>query len=156
MADDTSNAPEAEETTEGEGAYLDADLTDGQIIALRTTDTDKDSIDEYVKIFVHGPGPKPIEENGHDHSANKAATREFAIQNGLRPTGDVRHVSTKRNRDKVSWDLTYAVPVLLTERVEHPSGPNVVTENLVNDEGEVPANTDGAGHSEDTRKDAAE
>jgi len=108
-------------------AYVGAGMTDAQIIAQRTTDTDADSANHYTKVFVMA-GVKPTEENGIDHSANKAATREFAIQNGLRPTGDVELKSIEHNMDGLAWDVTYTVPVELTERVGEPSGPNFVTQ----------------------------
>lgn len=137
-----------EETTEdtAPAAYVGAGLTTGQIIAARTTDTDEDSAEVYTKVFVMAGKAKPTEDNGVDHSANKAATREFAIQNGLRPTGDVTLKSIKRNADPKAWDVTYTVPVALTETVDGPSEGSIVTQGK-----DAPANTDGnAGGEEPT------
>ena len=140
-----------DETVEQDGApEASSELTDGQIIALRTTDTDEDSIDEYVKVFVYPPGVKPTEANGIDHAANKAAAREFAIQNGLRPTGDAKLKSIKQNRDGVAWDVTITVPVTPTERVEGASEPQIVTGGE-----DAPANSDGNDHSDDTSDEPA-
>lgn len=141
MADEKS----VEET---EAAYVDSGLTDEQIIARRSADIEADSAkdSEHVKVFVLPPGPKPIEANGYDHEANKAATRQYAISQGMRPAGDVRLVSIKQHKNKVSWVLTYAVPVILTERAEGASEADIVLDG--EDSAEV--NTDGAGHSGDT------
>lgn len=122
-------------------------LTDAEIIARRSADIDAEEAkdNEHVKVFVLPPGPKPTEANGYDHEANKAATRQYAISQGMRPTGDVRLVSIKQHQNRVSWVLTYAVPVAVAEKIEAPSEPHVVTGG---DGAEV--NTDGNGHSSDT------
>lgn len=105
-----------------------SELSDGEVIALRTTDTDEKSIDEYRKVFVLGPLPaKPDEEHGFAHDANKAATREFAIQNGLHPNGEVEHVSTEKHADvKGAWVLTYSLPVIPAERDDRGVIPGVL------------------------------
>lgn len=119
----------SETTTEetAPAAYVGEGQTDEQIIALRTTDTTAESTDVYTKVFVVN-GVKPTEANGIDHAANKAAVREFAIQNGLRPTGEVELKSIKHNIDGVSWDITFTVPVSLTETVDGPSEADIVTQ----------------------------
>ncbi len=127
----------------------EADLSDPEIIARRSADIEAKEADEYRKVFVLPPGPKPTPANGYAHDANEAATRQYALQAGLYPTGDVRHVSTKQHDNGVSWVLTYAVKVVPTERV-------LVSEPDVALQGEdAPANTDGAGHSGDTSDKAA-
>lgn len=104
-------------------------LSDAQIIARRTTDISKDSADEHVKIFVIGPCDKPTEANGYDHEPNKAATRQYAISQGMRPLGDVRLVSTKKHEGTTNvWDLTYALKVGVLEDVAVPSGPDIVSD----------------------------
>lgn len=122
-------------------------LSDGEIIARRSADIDTAEAKggEHVKVFVLPPGPKPTEANGYDHAANKAATRQYAISQGMRPTGDVRLVSIKQHDNGISWTLTYAVPVGVAERIGDPSGPDIVSQGE-----DAPTNTDGAGHSSDT------
>lgn len=137
----------ADDVVVAPAAVIGSGLSDAEIIALRTTDTDKTASSRYVKTFVHGPGPKPIPANGVDYAASEAAVREYAIQNGLRPTGAVRLDGIEQNRDGVAWDLTFSVAVIPTERAEGPSEPDFVLQGE-----EAPANTDGAGHSGDTRK----
>lgn len=109
----------------------DVGLSDSEIIARRSADIteDKAKSDEFVKVFVLGPCGKPTEASGYDHEPNKAATRQFAIDQGMRPVGDVRLVSTKAHKGAENvWDLTYALPVAVDERLEYPSGPNIVSD----------------------------
>ena len=127
---------ETNETPADEAQAVDetAGLTDAQVIALRSADihTDEAANDEHVKVFVLPPGAKPTEANGYDHAANMAAARQYAISQGLRPTGDVRLVSIKPFGPGLkSWALTYAVPVTPAERVNDWVG------HLAGERGEV-------------------
>lgn len=125
------------------------DATPGEVIAAKSADVHKKSSNEHVKVFVLPPGPKPTPENGYSHEANKAATIQYMLNQGMRPTGDVRHVSTKQHANGVSWELTYAVPAVPTVDTEGPSEPDVVTGG-----DDVAVNTSGKGHSSDTRPEA--
>lgn len=93
-------------------------------IAARSADMDSPST-THEKVFVLGPGvgnPKSnpyTEANGFDHGPNKAATRQYAIDAGLWPTGDVSFKSAKKHPDGVSWILTYRVPVIPTHVEQH-------------------------------------
>lgn len=95
----------------------DAAVPDDVEVAARSADMETAS-DEHRKVFVLGPNPYQrdsnpyVESNGYDHEPNKIATRQYAIDQGMWPTGDARHVSTKRHPDGESWVLTYAVPVI--------------------------------------------
>ena len=122
-------------------------LSDAEIIARRSADihTEEAKENEHVKVFVLPPGVKPTEANGYDHDANKAATRQYAISQGMRPIGDVRLVSIKQHANGISWGLTYAVPVAVAERIAEPSGPEIVLQGE-----DAPTNTDGNGHTPDT------
>lgn len=122
-------------------------LPDSEIIARRSADihTKAAKNHEHVKVFVLPPGPKPIEANGYDHAANKAATRQYAISQGMRPVGDVRLVSIAQHDNGISWNLTYAVEVAVAEKITEPSEPDIVTHGE-----DVSTNTDKAGHSSDT------
>jgi hypothetical protein len=115
--------------------------TDAQVIARRSADIKADAAtnDEHIKIFVLPPGPKPTEKSGYAHEANYAATRQYAISQGLRPTGDVRLVSiTPFGPGKLSWACKYAVPVIPAERVDNWTdhvGTTVITDNETDESG---------------------
>ena len=87
-------------------------------VAARSADMEAPS-EQHEKVFVLGPAPRGhnstnpyTEARGYDHEPNKAATRQYAIDSGLWPTGDVEVKSAKRHPDGESWILTYAVPVI--------------------------------------------
>lgn len=124
VVEDTTSAPS---TYSDELAAAEDARTDEEIIAIRSADIDEPKADEHVKVFVLPPGPKPTEELGFDHSANKAATRQYALNHGLRPVGDVRHVSTKKHNGGPAWALTYAVAVVPAERFEYEPEADIVT-----------------------------
>lgn len=138
MADDTEAGTPAPEKVEPP--------TGGEIVALKSADVHAKSSGEHVKIFVLPPGPKPTEANGYSHEANKAATRQYMISQGMRPTDDVRLVSIKQHDNGVSWVLTYAVPAIPTAQAEGASEADIV----LGPDGEAPTATSGAGHSDDT------
>lgn len=97
------------------------ELSNAEIVARKSADVSKPSTDEHVKVFVVlSPGAKPTEGNGYSHDANKAATRQYMISQGLRPTGDVRLVSVKEHRNGGGdvWDVTYAVGAVPAENYE--------------------------------------
>lgn len=131
-------------------------LSRGEIIANRSADihTKKAAGNRHVKVFVLPPGPKPIEENGYDHAANKAAVIQYAISQGMRPVergiDAVELDSIEPHDNGISWVLTYSVEVEVAEAITNASGPDVVLagEN-------VSTNTDGNGHAGDTRGKAA-
>lgn len=112
----------------------DPDVPDDVEIAARSADMDTPST-THEKIFVLGPSPlfrdNPYTaDHGFDHEPNKAATRQYAIDQGLWPTGEVTHKSTKRHPDGESWILTYSVPVIPAN--DAPDGsqtPRVVAED---------------------------
>ncbi len=121
------------------------ELKPGQIVARKSADVHKASSDRHVKVFVLPPGPKPTPENGYSHEANKAATRQYMISQGMRPTSEVRHVSTKQHRNGVSWVLTYDVAAI--PAADEAEG----TVTRVLEPGETAeVNTSGSGHSSDT------
>lgn len=104
-------------------------------IAARSADMDEPST-THEKVFVLGPSPlggksNPYTEaNGYDHEPNKAATRQYAIDHGLWPTGDVRFKSGKRHPDGESWILTYVVDVIpANDAPDGSQSPRVVAED---------------------------
>jgi hypothetical protein len=155
MTDEQTDAVEGVAVAGYPSTTADSDKSNAQIIAERSADISAETAknNEHRKVFVLPPGPKPTEANGYDHRANYAATREYAIQQGLRPTGDVRLVScTKFGPGGVSWALTYAVPVLPAERVSYPEpgAAEVVTEHETDESGNVPTNSEGTGNTPNT------
>lgn len=131
------------------------ELSDDTVIAQRSADIDTDEATDgyHVKVFVLPPGPKPTEENGFDHSANKAATRQYAISQGLRPIEEVEFVSaSKFGPGKLSWSLKYKVKVVPADRFDYTpeTAPHVVTDELTGDDGVVHTNTDGSGKTPST------
>lgn len=125
-----------------------AGLTDNQVIARRSADIHTKSAKngEHVKVFVLPPGPKPTEENGYSHEANKAATRQYAISQGMRPVGEVRLVSIAQHENGISWNLTYAVKVAVEGEITEASEAEIVLAG----KDEATANTTGNGHTSDT------
>ena len=143
-----TDATEAEKVTDPTIDEVTGEaLSDAEIIARRSADihTEEAKGGEHVKVFVLPPGVKPTAANGYDHSANKAATRQYAISQGMRPIGDVRLVSIKQHANGISWVLTYAVPVAVAERIAEPSGPEIVLRGE-----DAPSNTGENGRTPDT------
>lgn len=120
--------------------------TPGEVIAAKSADVHKKSSNRHVKVFVLPPGPEPTEANGYSHEANKAATIQYMLSQGMRPNGKVKLDSIKQHDNGISWVLTYSVAAVPTADVEGPSEPEVVTGGE-----DVPVNTSGKGHSSDTR-----
>lgn len=120
-----------------ESVEIDQDISDPEVpndveIAARSADMDTPST-THEKVFVLGPnsvltGKNPYTEgNGYDHEPNKAATRQYAIDQGLWPTGEAAFKSAKKHPDGESWILTYTVPVIPAHVVESGSqSPSVV------------------------------
>lgn len=124
-------------------------LSHDEIVARRTIDTDEPTLGEHVKVFVLA-GAKPTEANDYDHEPNKAATRQYAISQGMRPTGDVKVKSIKRNRDGVAWDVTYAVPVAVGDDLERPSMSDIVSDGPKPEEEAAPTEDPSGSGSDDT------
>lgn len=100
------------------------------VIARRTIDTDAEELAVHEKVFVLAAlpdGAKPSAAK-YDHEPNKIATRNYAIQNGLRPTGPVTVKSITQHRNGRSWVVTYKVPVVPVEKGLGSSGPDIVTD----------------------------
>lgn len=108
--------------TEPDLATPQAELSDAEVIARRSADIEAKEAknSEHVKVFVLAPGENPTKGADFDHTPNKSATRQYAISQGLRPTGDVRFVGAKEEGKHKAWWLTYAVPVIPAERASWP------------------------------------
>lgn len=84
------------------------DGTPAAEVADRSADVEADESVVHEKEFVLGPGDYS-KANGYNHDANKSATRQYMIAAGLRPVGDVEHVSTCTHLDGKSKVLKYRV-----------------------------------------------
>lgn len=99
--------------------------TDGELVEARTADTTatkaavKVPDEQHVKVFViPGDEPKPTASN-YDHDPNIAATRQYMMSQGLRPTGDVVFKGAEPfGPGGKSWALTYACPAVPAERFD--------------------------------------
>jgi hypothetical protein len=106
----TMNADQADGSTT-EGAVATAHVSEGtpaEEVADRSADVEADVSVVHEKEFVLGPGNYSA-ANGYNHDANKSATRQYMIAAGLRPVGDVEHVSTRTHLDGKSKVLKYRV-----------------------------------------------
>lgn len=126
---------EASEGVEPEEHVSDPTVPNDVEIAARSADMDEPNT-IHEKTFVVGPNPyqtgrNPYTEgNGFDHEPNKAATRQYAIDNGLWPVADVQYKSAKKHPDGVSWILTYTVEVIPAHTAEDGAqSPKVVAED---------------------------
>lgn len=97
--------------------------TDDELVEQRSADSDatrkadKALDGEHVKVFVVPPGSKP--DGDYDHEPNAAATLQYMMSQGLRPTGDVRYLGAEPfGPGGKSWALTYAVPAVPAERFD--------------------------------------
>ena len=96
----------------------DPDVPNDVEVAARSADMEEPGF-EHEKVFVLGPAPRGhnssnpyTEARGFDHEPNKAATRQYAIDSGLWPTGEARFKSASKHPDGESWMLVYTVPVI--------------------------------------------
>jgi len=126
---------EASEGVEPDQHVSDPKVPDDVEVAARSADMDAPST-THEKTFVVGPNPYQTGRNpyteagGFDHEPNKAATRQYAIDNGLWPTGDVAFKSAKKHPDGASWILTYTVEVIPAHVAEDGAqSPKVVAED---------------------------
>lgn len=136
--DELVTPPEHAEASEGvePGEHVSDDsVPDDVEVAARSADMQSPSM-THTKTFVVGPNPYQTGKNpyteasGFDHEPNKAATRQYAIDAGLWPTGDVTYKSAKPHPDGVSWILTYAVPVIPANGASDGSqSPKVVADD---------------------------
>lgn len=140
-SDDTTSAKTTEVQADAGKTDEQANVTEADPdteVAARSADVDEVETEVHRKEFVHGPGVYTVAA-GFSHEANYAAVRQYLINQGLRPVGDVRHVSTKTHADGVSKVLAYeveAVPAHLAEAYEVAHAEVIQGEG-----GEAPATT---------------
>jgi hypothetical protein len=92
---------------------------EGVEVAERSADETADEATKFRKDFVLIKADYDGGDKKSIHAANKDAVRQFLINQGLRPTGDVS-VSTKAHPDGVSIILTYKVAATPAIIVENP------------------------------------
>jgi hypothetical protein len=85
----------------------------GVEIAERTIDTDKSATKVHRKVFRVFTYGLDFDASAFDHEPNFTGTRQFMVEHGLRPVGDVRFVGAERFDDK-NTDLVYEVEALPT------------------------------------------
>lgn len=126
---------EASEGVEPDEHVSDPGVPDDVEVAARSADMSEPST-THEKVFVVGPNPYQTgrnpytEASGFDHEPNKAATRQYAIDAGLWPTGDVSFKSAKKHPDGVSWILTYSVDVIpANDAPDGSQSPRVVADD---------------------------
>lgn len=87
-------------------------VTPAQEVAGRTIDLPNDKpTTTHRKVIMAGPGTEVGKD--YDHDPNIEATRQYMIQQGLWPKGEIKFKGATENADGVSIDLTYegeAVP----------------------------------------------
>lgn len=131
-ADDSSKDDAAKAPVTAHVSDAEADTE----VAARSADVDEVKTEVHRKEFVHGPGKYTV-ASGFSHEANIAAVRQYLINSGLRPVGEVEHVSTKTHEDGISKVLAYeveAVPAHLAEAYEVAHAKVIQS-----DDGEAPA-----------------
>lgn len=133
---------EASEGVEPAQHVSDPEVPADVEIASRGADMEAPS-DSFVKVYVLGPNPTGkayTKESGFDHTPNLLATRQFALDAGLWPTGDATFVSSKAHPDGVSTILSYSVPVIPAHaaRTTGDGGthPEVAGEAVITPEGD--------------------
>lgn len=112
----------------------DPDVPNDVEVAARSADMEEPGL-EHEKVFVLGPAPRGhnssnpyTEARDFDHEPNKAATRQYAIDSGLWPTGEARFKSASKHPDGESWALVYTVPVIpANDAPDGAQSPRVVT-----------------------------
>lgn len=78
-------------------------------VAERTQDTDEAESGEFVKDFVVRRDQFDAEDPDAVHARNATAVRQFMVNQGLRPSADVRFVGEEEHWDGVSVVLRYSV-----------------------------------------------
>lgn len=141
---------EASEGVEPDENVADDSVPNDVEVAARSADMQSPSM-THEKTFVVGPNPYQTAKNpyteagGFDHEPNKAATRQYAIDSGLWPTGDVSFKSAKKHPDGVSWILTYTVDVIPA----HEADPGATHPRVVAEDGDDEGATNYSPASED-------
>lgn len=142
MTDDTKTKADEKSTDENATAVPEAStetMTTAEEVDARSADQDHPTT-THRKEFVHGPGVY-TKASGFSHEANIAATRQYLINSGLRPVGDVEHVSTKTHEDGVSKVLAYEVEAIPADEAEAYAVAHA--EVIQADDGQAPATTEG-------------
>lgn len=127
---DTKTTPDAPAAPAVQAADADTE------VAARSADVEAVDTEVHRKEFVQGPGDYS-KGSGFSHEANIAGVRQYLINSGLRPVGDVKHVSTRTHEDGISKVLAYeveAVPAHLAESYEVAHA-----EVIQSDDGSAPA-----------------
>lgn len=97
-------------------------------VAERSADVTKSATKQHRKVFRIFTAGFDFVESEFDHLPNFTATRQYMLDHGLRPLGDVSFVGAEKYDDK-NTDLTYqveAMPAAVASSEEHPDQAHVV------------------------------
>jgi hypothetical protein len=97
-------------------------------VAERSADVVKASTRRHRKVFRVFHGGLTFIEDAFDHGPNKIATRQYMVDHGLRPVGDVTLVDSKPF-DENNVDLTYEVEAIPAQVATDPGQVNTVVAN---------------------------
>lgn len=94
-------------------------------VAERSADVARSASRKHRKIYrVFTDGLDFVDE-AFDHSANFTAARQYMLDHGLRPTGDVAFVGASKYDDR-NTDLTYEVEAIPAQVATDPAEANAV------------------------------
>lgn len=94
-------------------------------IAGRSTDVDQRTSSKHRKVFRVFHGKDVFDRDLFDHAPNFNATRQFMLDNGLRPVGDVTLASVE-DFDAMNVDLTYEVEAIPAVIATDPAQAHMV------------------------------
>lgn len=97
-------------------------------VAQRSADVTKGSTKQHTKIFRIFTAGLEFVADEFDHSGNFTATRQYMIEHGLRPVGDVSFVGAEKYDEK-NTDLTYqveALPAAVATDADNPDQAHAV------------------------------
>lgn len=98
-------------------------------VAQRSADVTSKATNTHTKVFRVDHGTYPFDENAIDHEANIGATRQYMIDHGLRPVGDVKYTGSTKY-DERTQDLKYEVEALPAAIAVSPETANVTVQQV--------------------------
>lgn len=99
----------------------------GVEVAERSADVSKASTKQHRKVFRVFTAGLDFDAASFDHLPNFTATRQYMLDHGLRPVGDVAFVGAEKYDEK-NTDLIYqveALPAAIATAEDHPDQAHV-------------------------------
>lgn len=112
----------AAKSTEVDEQFPALDGKSGVEVAQRSADVTEDSTDTHKKVFVVRKAD--YDEETFNHDPNVAATRQYLINQGMRPAEDGSFSGAEDNKDGRSVNLTYSVKVIPADVAHDPEVKN--------------------------------